>query len=206
MKNLDMFCICLNDNLLNRVSKLEYIPVGVGTEKFSKEWLLDNTRENISHKNKFYGEYTFHFWFWKNMLNKIPDNRWIGFCAYRRFWSNKENNKNSQNIYESALKNVPDEWNDYDAIIGDHTHLDYIKWMKVFKYGKIAFLRNPLVLFKSKRNIRFQFDMFHGNGVLDKAIDLLDQNEREDFKSYVRNNVSFNYGNMFICKSKELIV
>ena len=47
--------------------------------------------------------------------------------------------------------------------------------------------------------------MFHGNGVLDKAIDLLDQNEKEDFKSYVRSNISFNYGNMFICKSKELM-
>ena len=205
MKNLDMFCICLNDNLLNRVSKLEYIPVGVGTEKFSQEWLLDNTGENISHKNKFYGEYTFHFWFWKNMLNKIPDNRWIGFCAYRRFWSNKVNNKNSQNIYETALKNVPDEWSDYDAIIGDHIHLDYIKWMKVFKYGKIAFLRNPLVLFKNKRNIRFQFDMFHGNGVLDKAVELLGDKDKKDFKNYILNNTSYNQGNMFICKSKEII-
>ena len=162
-----MFCICLNDNLLNRVIKLKYIPVGVGPEKFSSKWLLDNTGENISHKNKFYGEYTFHFWFWKNMLNKIADNQWIGFCAYRRFWANQKNNKDSQSIYEAALNDVPDEGNNYDAIIGDHTHLDYIKWIKVLKYGKIAFLRNPLVLFKSKRNIRFQFDMFHGNGVLD---------------------------------------
>ena len=158
MKNLDMFCICLNDNLIDRVKRLKYIPVGVGPEKFSTEWLLDTTGENISNKYKFYGEYTFHFWFWKNMLNAIPDNRWIGFCAYRRFWSNKKNNKNSQNIYETALNDVPDEWNDYDAIIGDHTHLDYIKWIKVLKYGKIAFLRNPLVLFKSKSN-KDEFDI-----------------------------------------------
>ena len=67
MINLDMYCICLNDNLLNRVKKLKYIPVGVGQEKFSKEWLLDSTGKNISAKNKFYGEYTFHFWFWKNI-------------------------------------------------------------------------------------------------------------------------------------------
>jgi hypothetical protein len=54
MENLDMFCICLNNNLLNRVNRLRYTPVGVGAEKFSPEWLLDSTGENISNKNKFY--------------------------------------------------------------------------------------------------------------------------------------------------------
>ena len=200
-----MFCICLNNNLLNRVNRLRYTPVGVGAENFSPEWLLDSTGENISNKNKFYGEYTFHFWFWKNMLDKIQDNRWIGFCAYRRFWSNKKNNIKNSSIYENALNEIPKEWDDYDAIIGDHTHLDYIKWIKVFKYGKIAFLRNPLVVFKHKRNIRFQFDMFHGNGVLDKAIDLLDDKDKQDFKNYVLKNTSYNQGNMFICKSKRII-
>jgi hypothetical protein len=43
---------------------------------------------------------------------------------------------------------VPDEWNDYDAIIGDHTHLDYIKWMKVFKYGKFPLgLFSPITIY-----------------------------------------------------------
>ena len=54
MKNLDMFCICLNDNLIDRVKRLKYIPVGVGPEKFSTEWLLDTTGENISNKNNYY--------------------------------------------------------------------------------------------------------------------------------------------------------
>ena len=57
MKNLDMFCICLHDNLLERVKKLQYVPVGVGSEKFSKDWLLDSTNENISSKNKFYNSF-----------------------------------------------------------------------------------------------------------------------------------------------------
>tara|TARA_B100000768_G_scaffold91588_1_gene85724 strand:- start:656 stop:1468 length:813 start_codon:yes stop_codon:yes gene_type:complete len=205
MKNIDMFCLCLDNNLLDRVKRLKYIPVGLGQNEFSQEWLLDSTGENISHKNKFYGEYTFHFWFWKNMLNKIPDNHWIGFCAYRRFWTNQKIHTNNMNIYETALKKLPDEWNDYEAIIGDHAHLDYIKWIKVIKYGKIAFLRNPLVIFKNKRNIRFQFDLFHGNGVLDKAIELLSEKDRQDFKKFVFTNTSYNQGNMFICKSKEII-
>ena len=115
MINLDMFCICLNNDLINKVKRLHYIPVGVGPEKFSEEWLLDSAGINISPKNKFYGEYTFHFWFWKNMLDKIPDNRWVGFCAYRRFWSNKKNTT-INSIYETALSEIPDEWNDYEAI------------------------------------------------------------------------------------------
>ena len=80
-----------------------------------------------------------------------------------------------------------------------------IKWIKIIKYGKIALLRNPLAFFKSKQNIRFQFDMFHGNGVLDKAIELLDDKDKDDFKNYVTNNTSYNQGNMFICKSKKII-
>ena len=204
MKNLDMFCICLHDNLLDRVKKLQYIPVGVGPEKFSANWLLDSTEENISSKNKFYGEYTFHYWFWKNMLRKVSKDRWIGFCAYRRFWSNK-NVTTSNNIYETALNSVPDEWKNYDAIIGDQIHMSGIKWIKIIKYGKTALLRNPLACFKSKQNIRFQFDMFHGNGVLDKAIELLDDKDKYDFKNYVTHNTSYNQGNMFICKSKKII-
>ena len=47
--------------------------------------------------------------------------------------------------------------------------------------------------------------MFHGNGVLDKAIELLDDKDKHDFKNYVFNNTSYNQGNMFICKSKEIM-
>ena len=159
MKNLDMFCICLHDNLLDKVKKLQYVPVGVGSEKFSKDWLLDSTSENISLKNKFYGEYTFHFWFWKNMLHKIPKDKWIGFCAYRRFWLN-ENYTPSNNIYENALNMVPDKWNDYDAIIGDQIHMNGIKWIKIIKYGKIALLRNPLALLKVNKILSFSLICF----------------------------------------------
>jgi len=205
MKNIDMFCLCLENNLLDRVNRLNYIPVGLGQNKFSPEWLLDSLGENISHKNKFYGEYTFHFWFWKNMLDKIPDNHWVGFCTYRRFWSSKRDITNNNNIYETALSDIPIEWSDYDAIIGNKYHINEIKWIKIIKRGKIALLRNPLALFKSKQNIRFQFDMFHGNNVLDRAIELLDDKDKQDFKNYVLNNSSFSPVNMFVCKSKIIM-
>ena len=47
--------------------------------------------------------------------------------------------------------------------------------------------------------------MFHGNGVLDKAINQLDDKDRNDFRDYVLSNTSFNQGNMFICRSKKII-
>ena len=79
--------------------------------------------------------------------------------------------------------------------------------MKVLKYGKSALLRNPrAIFFKNARTIRWQFDMFHGNGNLDKAINVLNENDREDFRDFVNSYKSYNQGNMFICKSKELII
>ena len=62
-------------------------------------------------------------------------------------------------------------------------NLDHVKWIKVLKYGKIAFLRNPKSILKNGRTIRFHFDMFHGNGVLDKALDLLNEEDKKDFTS-----------------------
>ena len=104
------------------------------------------------------------------------------------------------------MKNAPNEWNNYDVIIGDKLDLKEIKWMKVLKYGKVAFIRNPkIILNKKYRNIRFHFDMFHGNGLLDKAIEQLDNKDRIKFYEYVRTHTSFNQGNMFITKSKEIM-
>ena len=77
--------------------------------------------------------------------------------------------------------------------------------MKLIKHGKIAMLRNYKEIFKSKFSIRFQFDMYHGNGNLDKAIEILPEKDRQDFKFYVKNNYEFNQGNMFISKSSKII-
>ena len=41
--------------------------------------------EIIFHKNKYYGEYTFHYWIWKNYLDKLQNN-WIGFVNIENFF------------------------------------------------------------------------------------------------------------------------
>jgi len=204
MDNLKIYCMCLDNSYLNTVRKLNYIPVGLKNKNFSEGWLLDNTLENISEKNPYYGEYTFYYWYWKNLLIQKKEEDWVGFCSYRELWGEHKGIKDRGSI-NSLLKYLPEEWNGYEAIIGEPINLNRPKWVKLLKDGKIAMLRNYKEIFKSKFSIRFQFDMYHGNGNLDKAIDLLPEKDREDFNNYVRNNFKFNQGNMFISKSSTVI-
>ena len=71
MNNLKMFCLTLEPKHINFIKSLDYEPVGLGDKIFPSDCLGDKKGENISIKNKFYGEYTFHYWLWKNYLKKI---------------------------------------------------------------------------------------------------------------------------------------
>ena len=97
----------LNNKYLQKIysiKDLNYIPVGLGTNEFSNLWLKDDTKDNISKKNPFYGEYTFHYWLWKNMIDDIPEKTWIGFCGYRYFW--KQENLISNENKKSDILNI----------------------------------------------------------------------------------------------------
>ena len=59
-----MYCVSIDDQILDKILDLGYIPVGLGNSNFSSKWITDDQGENISWKNKYYGEYTFHY-FWK---------------------------------------------------------------------------------------------------------------------------------------------
>ena len=213
MKNLSMFCLSLYREHLNNLKKINYIPVGLGENNFNNEWLRDNTKQNISNKNKYYGEYTFHYWFWKNMIDEISDKNWIGFCAYRRYWANHNNMKsnelnkiiNNQNFREHVLQDVKNDWSNYETILGERIPFGKIKLSKIIKNGGIkSILRNLNSFIKNQTTVKFHFDIFHGNEKIDKAIDLLEMKERSDFRIFI-NNQSFNKENMFICRSKKII-
>ena len=203
-----MFCICIHNELLSKVKKLNYIPVGLGDDKFDSDWKKDNLGENISEKNKFYGEYTFHYWFWKNHLHQA-DQKWIGFCQYRKFWLKNEIINASaakDNFKKDLLKEIPIELNNYESILGEPFYINQFKLMKFIKKDLSKFVRNPSLLFdKNKRNIKFHFDLMHGDGNLDKAIKLLDDPDRKDFSEFVNREVSFNPHNMFICKNYKIL-
>ena len=46
--------MCLDEHHLENLKKLNYIPVGLGKNEYSKEWIRDNTGESISEKNPYY--------------------------------------------------------------------------------------------------------------------------------------------------------
>ena len=134
----------------------------------------------------------------------IKKNEWIGFCSYRELWANKKKIKNNHST-KSLIKKIPSEWEGYNAIIGKPLHLKKPRIWKILKYGKIAAFKNFKEIFNSRYSIKFQFDMYHGIGNLDRAIKLLPKKDRYDFNYYVENNFSFNQGNMFISNSSAVI-
>ncbi len=207
MKNLQMYCLSLQPDHLEMIQKFGYTPVGLGDEQFNKEWLSDKKKNNISKKNKHYGEYTFHYCLWKN--NVINHNKWIGFCQYRKFWV-KPNSVIRDNDFSclnnSVLKNIPSKLKNYETILGENFLLNQFRFMKFIKRNFKTMLFKPeLWVNKKKRNIKFHFDMWHGHGNLDKAIKLLEHEERKDFNDFVNTDVSFSPHNMFICKSKKIL-
>ena len=203
-----MFCLTLNQGHLPLIKKLKYIPVGLGDSTFNeKEWIQDCTKKNIAEKNKYYGEYTFHYWIWKN--DTLNFEGWTGFCQYRKFWK-KNFEKFDDNIFdifkENLLTDVPEKLDKYESILGEEVFINQFRFSKFIKLNLKKMISEPSLFFnKKKRNIKFHFNMMHGDGNLDKAISLLDMSERNDFNSFVNEEVSFNPHNMFICKSKKIL-
>ena len=187
------------------MENLNYQPVGQGRKTFPKHWMTDNTGDNICEKNQYYDMYTFHYWLWKNYLDKFEKEKWICFSTYRRFWKNK-NSDNHKELKNKIIQSPPIEWNNFETILTEPTDLRNIKISKIWKKGKKIIIKNPLLLFnKNKRNIKFHFDLMHGYKNLDRAIELLDTEDRNDFKEFVNTETSFNPHNMFICKSKNIL-
>ena len=211
--NMKVYCMCLHDHLKTNLIKLNYIPVGLGENKFSEGWIKDNTGENISFKNKNYGEYTFYYWFWKNLLPKLDENTWVGFSGYRYHWSNQNKIKsddlnkiiNKDNFNSYILKSIPQEWSEYNAIVGEEMFINNWKFSKILKHGKKRFFTNPFSFLKKNQNIKLHFDIFHGDGIIEKASELLENEDKDDFKKFIIEKYSFNRENLFFCRSKKIM-
>jgi hypothetical protein len=206
MRNFKMFCLTLDPDHYGFIKKLGYTPVGLGEKHFNENWFTDRSGMNISNKNKYYSECTFHYWLWKNYLEKIKE-EWIGFCQYRKFWSlnySEPKDINVNTIDNLVLKEIPKEFEEYEAILTPLQYVNQWKPMKFIKKGFKIIIKKPYLFFnKNKRNINFHFDLMHGENNLSKAIDLLDDENKNNFKKFVNTQVSFNTHIMVICKSKE---
>ena len=201
-----MFCLTLEPSHYKFIKDLGYAPVGLGDKIFNQDWFSDKSGKSISEKNKYYSEYTFHYWLWKNYLDQMDD-KWIGFCQYKKFWSLKSyktKNINIESLNGQVLKQIPREYENYDTILTEPMFVNQWRTMKFIKMGLKIFIKNPLLIFnKKKRNLNFHFDLMHGENNLCKAINLLGEENKNDFRKFVNSEVSFNPHIMVICKSKE---
>lgn len=63
---------------------IEPIQTGKAATGWDLGMLSDDTGDNISSKNPYYGELTCWYWVWKNWLPQHPECEYIGFTQYRR--------------------------------------------------------------------------------------------------------------------------
>mgnify|MGYP000324054768 CR=1 FL=1 len=123
--------------------------------------MRDIAGKNISKKNSSYGEYTFHYWMWKNNLERI-NTEWIGFCQYRKFWIKDNVDKKINNILDLdniLLKEIPEKFQEYESIIGEPLFVNKFKFKKFIKRNFKKMILSPSLFFnKKKRNLKFHFD------------------------------------------------
>ena len=201
MNNLHIFCFTHIPS--TGLENLGYKIAGIKKNEFPDKYITCDSGENIIEKEKYYSEYVFHYWFWKNKLKYYENDDWIGFCQKRRFWLQKNADNKPKNFAELkkiVLKTIPHEWKDHNSVIQPLMLLKEKK-MVMIKRGYRSLIKDPRIFFDKKTHtIKLHFDMHHGYGNLDKAIDVMNNDDREDFREYVNTNISFSANNMFIAK------
>ena len=196
---------CVTNKLVNFISNENYNLAWVGKDNPPSNYIQCNHKDNIFYKEKNYSELTFHYWYWKNLLNLEKENQWIGFCQRRRYWIKDmvKDIVSIDNINNYLLTNLDDHLTHYESFICNPVKISGAKKTKLLKRGWRNILKQPLLLFNDNlQNIEVHFDMHHGYGNLKKAIKLLDKNDRDDFSEFVKTNNDFNPHIMFISKKK----
>ena len=195
---------CITNEKVKHLEKTNLTLVGVGKKSFPRNYINCTKGKNIQYKEKNYSELVFHYWFWKNELKKFNSNTWIGFCQKRRFWvKSKVEIKNLKKLKKNLINKPDPKWKNFESIICKSIRVDNPKKMKIIKRGWKNLVKDPSIFFDNrKQTIKLHFDMHHGFNVLDKAIDKLDLKDRNQFRKFVNENISFNPHIMFISKKK----
>ncbi len=202
MNSLNIFCV--TDKPLKHLEGLNLNLAGVGRRQFNQKYITCLNGKNIQKKEKYYSELTFHYWFWKNKLKNYKNKEWIGFCQKRRFWTkNSSKIKNLKDLKKNIITTPKKNWNKYESIICRPIRVDNPKKMKLIKRGWRNILIDPSIINqRKKQNIKLHFDMHHGFGVLDKAINIMNKKDRESFRIFVNKEIKFNPHLMVISKKK----
>ncbi len=205
MSNLEIYCV--TDKKLSFLEKTPYKLAAVGTDQFSDQYIKCDTLENIYYKERNYSELTFHYWYWKNILPN-EKKEWVGFCQKRRFWIKDEiysEKITTENLNNFLLNKIDNGLENYESFICNPINISGAKKIKMIKRGWRNLLNNPSIFFNTHReNIAFHFDMHHGYRNLEKAINLLDKDNKNSFQYYVNNKNYYNPHIMCIAKPEIL--
>ena len=183
MKKVQIYCTSIKYySILNKLPG--YIkPLGLGEAEFPNTWLDEKKNKNIAHLNKYYGELTGFYWVWKNKINELDEDDFIGFCHYRKLWldykSNTKNKSSLKSVYENLLKS-------------DN---------KIF--NKVEVIQVQPITFKD-RSLLDDFKIIHKNKALEKSLDFLEDSIRLKFLEFLKKNELFPL-NMFIAKKPLFI-
>lgn len=202
-----------------------YIPIRVGSILNDDDfgYIRDDTKENISVKNKNYCELTALYWIWKNDKSDI-----VGLVHYRRYFF--------KNIMSNKIKNILDEeeigniFNKYDVIVPNKTfiikhnvekswrathlkkdydlcrevikekHPDYLNAFDSFSKSKKLYICNMIIAKKEYFNnyCEWLFDILFE---LEKKIDLSNYDE---YNKRIFGFLSERLLNVWLYKNKDL--
>ena len=213
---------CITHKPIKKIETLGLIPFGVGKNNFPKNYVIENSGHNIAERNINYSETSFHYWYWKNILNLRQQDEWFGMCQYRRYfvkYKYKNMIKNfdgNQGFYpnidsfetlEKSLQKTPDKsWNSYDVILCQPWSVKLKSKTKLFKRGFKSLIKDPMILFdQKKQNIKLHFEMYHGYDNLQKSIGQLPLKDRGDFIEFISKNNELSGHCIFISKKTKLI-
>ena len=117
MKKIKFYCVTNKE--VNFITKDNHYMSWVGKNKPPENYIKCNEKKNIFYKENYYSELTFHYWYWKNLLPQEKKDQWVGFCQKRRYWVNYDNINeiSKKNINEYLFYEVPQDWENYEAII-----------------------------------------------------------------------------------------
>ena len=81
----------------------------------------------------------------------------------------KNNYENLDELNSNLIKQIPKEYTNFETILGEPIFINHLKLTKFFKKNLKKIITKPSLIFdKNKRNIKFHFDLMHGEGNLEK--------------------------------------
>jgi hypothetical protein len=131
--------VCYYDNNHFGIPKDEiFLPLQAGKKlsKVNLNILGDDTGDNISEKNKTFGEYSAWYWVWKNIKKLYPQIEYAGLAHYRRFFAL---DRKTLFIDSINIKKLPDMSGYGDIFIKELQNCDMIRIKRlVFPYNRIV--------------------------------------------------------------------